>query len=157
LDTEIIKYTALQREQIIEVWERSVRATHKFVSVEDIEYFKKIVKNIDFSSFEVYCLILNKKVLGFVGVADRSIEMLFLDPDFIGQGYGKKLISFAIDKLNAAGVTVNEQNELAVAFYKKNGFLTYERMEKDEEGKNYPILKMKLPEKESQLTIDTQN
>jgi len=149
METKIIKYSEEHRKQIIGVWEKSVRATHKFVSLDDIDYFKEIVKNIDFNSFEVYCLMSNKKIIGFIGVANKSIEMLFLDPDFIGQGHGKKLILFSIDELKADRVEVNEQNDLAVAFYKQFGFATYERMEKDGEGKDYPILKMKLQKKTS--------
>lgn len=144
LETNIIKYNEEHKKQIIAVWEKSVRATHKFVSPDDIEYFKGIVATIDFNSFEVHCLTTDKKVIGFIGVADNSIAMLFLDPDFIGQGYGRKLILFSIDELKADKVEVNEQNYGAVAFYEQFGFATYERVEKDGEGKDYPILKMKL-------------
>jgi putative acetyltransferase len=150
LNKKILKYIEAQRRQIIDVWEKSVRVTHQFVSLNDIEYFKEIVKTINFSSFEVYCLLSGKKVIGFVGVAGKNIEMLFVDPDFIGHGHGKELALFAIEQLNAETVIVNEQNHLAVAFYKKFGFVTYERTEKDDEGKDYPVLKMKLPTKGNQ-------
>ncbi len=137
-------YEEKYREQIISVWEKSVRATHHFVSPSDIDYYKQIVKQIDFSSFSVYCLTHDNTVLGFVGVADNKIEMLFLDPDFIGQGLGKKLMKFALEVLKADKVDVNEQNTNAVNFYSKFGFIPYEKLEKDSEGKDYPILKMKL-------------
>ena len=137
-------YEEKYREQIISVWEISVRATHDFVSPKDIDYFKEIVKGIDFNSFPVYCLVSEDKVLGFIGVEDSTIEMLFLDPNFIGQGLGKKLMNFALSELKADKVNVNEQNTNAVTFYVKFGFVTYERTEKDPEGKDYPILKMKL-------------
>jgi putative acetyltransferase len=134
------------RDQIITVWEKSVRATHKFVKSDDIEYFKRIVERIDFNLFSVHCLIDNDEVIGFVGVADEAIEMLFLDPDFIGHGLGKRLMLFALERLNANRVDVNEQNLNAVNFYTKLGFVTYARKEKDPEGKDYPILRMKLNE-----------
>lgn len=141
---DIKPYEEKFRQQIITVWEKSVRATHDFVKPDDIDYFKEIVKGIDFYSFSVYCLVSDIKVIGFIGVADKTIEMLFLDPYFIGQGFGKKLIKFALEELNADKVDVNEQNINAVKFYSKLGFVTYERTEKDPEGKDYPILKMKL-------------
>ena len=40
-------------------------------------------------------------------------------------------------------VDVNEQNTGVVAFYKKLGFETYERTEKDDRGKDYPLLRMR--------------
>jgi putative acetyltransferase len=131
------------REQMISVWERSARATHHFVSAEDLDYYKTRVQEIDFQSFPVYCLIQKQKVIGFIGFAERSIETLFLDPDYIGKGFGSQLMKFALSEFNANYVEVNEQNTEAVKFYSKFGFVTRERTEKDPEGKNYPLLKMK--------------
>lgn len=138
-------YTSEFRDQIIDVWERSVRATHDFVKSEDIDYFKSVVITIDFTLFDVYCAInLAGEVIGFIGVADKKVEMLFLDPTCIGKGVGKQLMLFALEHLNVTGVDVNEQNRNAVSFYEKFGFKTYDRTEKDPEGKDYPILKMRL-------------
>ena len=41
-------------------------------------------------------------------------------------------------------VVVNEQNNQAVGFYKHIGFNTYKRSDLDGEGKEYPILHMRL-------------
>ena len=70
--------------------------------------------------------------------------MLFLSPEYIGKGLGKKLLNFAIHNLNANQVDVNEENTKAVEFYTKFGFKTYERTDKDDQGKNYPLLRMEL-------------
>ncbi|WP_156511065.1 MULTISPECIES: hypothetical protein [Emticicia] len=43
------------RNEIIEVWESSVRATHLFLSKADIEFYKSLVKDINFDEFDVYC------------------------------------------------------------------------------------------------------
>lgn len=130
------------REQMITVWEKSVRSTHHFVSPEEVDRLKELVKQIDFNSYSVYCLTSESIVLGFVGVENYVIETLFLDPDYIGQKLGTKLMNFALDELKADEVNINEQNIEAVKFYSKFGFVTYERLEKDSHG--YPILKMKL-------------
>ncbi len=144
---EIIPYKEEYREQMIAVWEKSVRATHHFVNSEEVDRLKELVKQIDFNSFSVYCLISENKVLGFLGVEDCVIESLFLDPNYIGQKLGTKLINFAINELKADKVNVNEQNSDAIKFYSKFGFVTYERTEKDDYGNDYPILKMKLKPK----------
>lgn len=39
---------------------------------------------------------------------------------------------------------VNEQNLKAIQFYKKYGFETFERTDKDDQGRHYPLLRMKL-------------
>ncbi|XDD49338.1 GNAT family N-acetyltransferase [Leptospira sp. WS92.C1] len=132
---------------MISLWERSVRETHKFVSPEDIEYFKSLVVDIDFTLFRVFCCLSeDESLIGFIGVSENKIEMLFLEPEQIGNGIGRLLIEFAIQELKATEVDVNEQNLHAVLFYSKFGFRTYDRTELDSAGKNYPILKMRLSE-----------
>ena len=140
----ITKYTDAYREQILDVWERSVLATHDFLKPEDFQFIKQIVKSIDFNSFEMYCLADNDRIAGFLGVADHKIEMLFLSPRYIDQGLGKQLMDFALKELGADKVDVNEQNTKAVLFYQKFGFKTYERSEKDDQGNDYPILRMRI-------------
>lgn len=139
-----VKYSDQYRNQLLNVWEQSVLATHMFLKPEDFLAIKEMVKTIDFNAFDVYCLINNSKLAGFTGIADNKIEMLFLSPEFTGKGGGKRLIEFAIKELNADKVDVNEQNTNAVSFYQRFGFETYERTEKDDQGNPYPLLRMKL-------------
>ncbi|PZX61947.1 GNAT family N-acetyltransferase [Hydrotalea sandarakina] len=141
---EIVKYSEKYRVQLLDVWEKSVLETHHFLSATDFHEIKEIVTAIDFSAFDVYCLLERNNVIGFLGIANQKIEMLFLSPEQIGKGLGKKLLNFAIHYLNANKVDVNEQNTNAVKFYSKFGFKTYERTAKDEQGKNYPLLRMEL-------------
>lgn len=141
---KIVQYSDSYKEQLLMVWEKSVLATHSFLAPQDFVGIKKLVQGIDFHALKVYCAIDQDSVVGFMGVADRKIEMLFLVPECIGKGIGKKLVNLAIAKLNADQVDVNEQNTHAVNFYQKMGFRVYEQTEKDDQGKNYPLLRMKL-------------
>jgi putative acetyltransferase len=141
---KIVQYSDSYKEQLLIVWEKSVLATHSFLAPQDFIEIKKLVQGIDFNALEVYCAIDNTNVLGFMGVADRKIEMLFLLPECIGKGIGKKLVNLAISNLNADKVDVNQQNTHAVNFYQKMGFRVYEQTEKDDQGKDYPLLRMKL-------------
>lgn len=70
--------------------------------------------------------------------------MLFFSPEYMGRGLGRKLIEFAFSELNADKVDVNEQNTNVVKFYEKLGFITYQRTSKDDQGKQYPLLRMQL-------------
>ncbi|RAR75852.1 GNAT family N-acetyltransferase [Flavobacterium aciduliphilum] len=141
---KIEKYTDKDREQILNIWEKSVLATHDFLNQADFEEIKQLVQTINFNDFEVYCLKQNNQVSGFIGLAEKKIEMLFFSPEYIEKGLGRKLTDFAITELKADKVDVNEQNTNAVKFYKKIGFKTYERTEKDDQGREYPLLRMKL-------------
>ncbi len=141
---EINPYTDIYREQVLTIWEKSVLATHSFLASPDFEEIKELVSSINFGDFQVFCLTNKNIVSGFIGVADKKIEMLFLDPKYFGQGLGQKLLNFAVKELNADKLDVNEQNTKALKFYQKSGFEIFERTDKDDQGRSYPLLRMKL-------------
>lgn len=141
---EIIPYRDKYRDRLLNVWERSVLATHHFLNPADFEEIKSLVRTIAFNELSVFCLLKEEELLGFIGISGRKIEMLFLSPEYVGQGLGWKLLNFAVKEQNADQVDVNEQNYQAVGFYQKYGFEVFERTEKDDQGMNYPILRMKL-------------
>ena len=144
---EINPYTEIYRQQLLTIWEKSVLATHDFLTSFDFEEIKKFVSNVDFNDYQIFCLTKGDLVLGFIGVVDKKVEVLFLDPEYFGQGFGQKLLNFAVKELNADKLDVNEQNTKALKFYQKFGFETFERTDKDDQGRNYPLLRMKLVEK----------
>lgn len=131
-------------DEITEIWERSVRATHHFLKEEDIRYFKPLVRNQYLGLVKLYCIRDEKAITGFLGLSDDKIEMLFIDPDYIGQGIGGRLLKFAIHELGYSKVDVNEQNTNALAFYKRYSFEVVGRTEQDATGRDYPILQLAL-------------
>lgn len=132
-------------EKVVELWEASVRATHHFLKEEDIEYFKPLILNTYLDAVELKCIRNEQKeILGFMGVADGNLEMLFIHPDSRGKKIGKKLLAYSISQMNVSKVEVNEQNEQAVGFYQHFGFETVKRSELDASGKPYPTLFMEL-------------
>jgi putative acetyltransferase len=132
-------------QEIVRLWEASVRATHHFLKEEDIAYFKPLILNVYLDAVELRCLKNeSKEIIGFLGVAEQNLEMLFIHPDARGKGVGKELLHYSIKNLDVRKVDVNEDNEQAIGFYEKFGFETYKRSELDASGKPYPILHMKL-------------
>ena len=134
-----------QYEELLIVWENSVRATHDFITEEDIGFFKPIILEQAFPAVILKCIKgKHGEILGFVGVNENKVEMLFVSDDARGQSVGKKLLQFAIEQLDATQVDVNEQNPLAVGFYKHMGFTVVYRSPLDDMGKPFPILHMVL-------------
>ena len=130
--------------ELVEVWERSVRATHTFLSEAEVAEIKPFVPQ---ALAGVETLVVAEKdgaPVGFMGAQDDRLEMLFLDPAVRGQGIGRRLLEYGIARLGVTELTVNEQNPQAVGFYDHLGFKTYRRAEKDEEGRPYPLLYMRL-------------
>lgn len=130
--------------QVVKVWEPSVRATHLFLSDGEIEHIKIYVPQL---LREVPHLFLAEDEAGnpvaFMGVADRSLEMLFVAPEMRGCGIGKQLVTYGIEHYAIETLTVNEQNPQAIGFYEHMGFHVYKRTELDEQGNPYPLLYMR--------------
>ena len=84
------------------------------------------------------------KLVGFIGVSDGNIEMLFIENDNRGKGIGRQLVLYAINELHVNKVDVNEQNIQAVGFYEYMGFHVETRSDLDNEGKAYPVLHLQL-------------
>ncbi|TSE08939.1 GNAT family N-acetyltransferase [Aquimarina algiphila] len=131
--------------ELVDIWEASVRATHHFLKEENILYFKPLILNEYLKAVILKCVRNNDmKIIGFLGVAEQNLEMLFIHPNFIGKGVGKTLLQYAIKKLNVTKVDVNEDNQQALKFYEHHGFKIFDRSALDASGKPYPILYMQL-------------
>lgn len=129
---------------LIQLWECSVTATHKFLHPEDVAEYKKLILDQYFDELDLYLFEENNMTKGFLGISETNVEMLFIHPDSMGRGLGKLLMNFAINEKKVTLVEVNEQNHGALKFYESLGFYVHGRREQDNEGKNYPILTMKL-------------
>ncbi|MEX5352609.1 GNAT family N-acetyltransferase [Pseudomonas juntendi] len=131
--------------ELVRIWEASVRATHDFLPDAYIVLLREYVlrRYLD-AVMLVCCKDTAKRIRGFAGVANGRLDMLFVDPEFIGQGIGKRLLRYAVDELNAERLDVNEQNPKALGFYLHEGFEVSGRSETDGLGQPYPLLHMRL-------------
>lgn len=127
------------------LWEASVRETHHFLSEQEIQEIKPYVPE---ALRHVPVLLVLHTSSGspaaFLGAEGRRIEMLFAHPAERGRGLGRALVGKAEADLDVNEVTVNEQNPQAAGFYAHMGFSVYKRTEKDEQGRPYPLLYMRL-------------
>ncbi len=142
---EVKERTTSLIEQLLKVWESSVKATHLFLSENEIENIKKYVPQ---ALKEIPHLIIvedkNQIPVGFMGIVEQHLEMLFLSHEERGKGLGKELLKYGIDKYSVNDLAVNEQNPLAKGFYEHMGFEVYKRTGHDEQGNPYPLLYMRL-------------
>ncbi len=131
--------------KLLEIWEASVRATHDFLNEKDIEFLRPLILKQYFYAVELrYAKDNRGRILGFCGVADNKLEMLFVSPESRGQGIGSALCQHAIDEMRVTAVDVNEQNPQAVGFYEHIGFCVTGRSPVDGQGRPFPLLHMKL-------------
>ena len=131
--------------ELLEVWERSVRATHLFLSDGEVRSIREYVPQ---ALLGVAHLLVAEDEAGapaaFMGVEDGTLEMLFIDPEERGKGLGRRLLGLGIESYGVRRLAVNEQNPRAAGFYEHMGFEVFARSETDEQGNPYPILYMRL-------------
>jgi putative acetyltransferase len=146
MDMQVRPARAEDHERLLELWERSVRATHHFLEDSDVVALRPLVaEELASDAVEWWVLVsATEALIGFLGFASDTIEALFIDPDHHGQGGGKFLVAHAQSLgAGALAVDVNEQNEAALRFYKTLGFSVVGRSPTDAGGRPFPMLHMK--------------
>lgn len=129
--------------KLLHIWEASVRASHHFLTETDINRLTPQAEGALQHIETLWIMEDGQCPVGFMGIQERKIEMLFLHPDYFRKGLGKVFVQRAFDELNVEFVDVNEQNPDATKFYERMGFKLFKRQECDSEGNPFPILKMK--------------
>lgn len=131
--------------ELMLVWERAVRATHLFLSDDEIRRIREYVP-IALRSVPYLIIARDKaqEIVAFIGIDGKRLEMLFIAPEERGNGLGRRLVEYGIRHYHFNEVCVNEQNPQALGFYEHMGFRAYKRSETDEQGNPYPLVYMRL-------------
>lgn len=129
------------------LWERSVRATHTFLSEEDIAFYSPLVRRALETELAVLVVCDAEKVLGFMALERTSrpvkIEALFIDPAEFRKGLGTRLVRHVLELYGPVLLDVNEQNPGALVFYASLGFRETGRSPRDGAGKPFPLIHMR--------------
>ena len=131
---------------LVMLWERSVRATHAFLTEADIVFYRPLVAEyFQNGALELWVLTDESNVpIGFLALDGNSIAALFMEPAYRGRGAGRRLVSHAQElRSGALTVDVNEQNVDARRFYEALGFAVVGRSPLDDTGRPHPILHMR--------------
>ena len=139
------KALASERERLAEIWLRSVRATHTFLSEEDIQALVNPTRTYLAAETDLWVLTSDAgEPVGFMGMAGNEVEALFIAPEFLRRGGGRLLIDQA-RRLRGEQLTVsvNEQNQDALRFYQACGFVVETRSDTDGDGRPFPLLHMR--------------
>lgn len=140
----ILSYEPSMLPEMLKIWQDSVRASHFFLKDSDIVEIKQEVKAAFSSLQNILVAKLNNDFAGFIGVSEKSIEMLFVASKFFNLGLGKRLILEAVNAFfteqNEILLDCNEQNERGLTFYQKLGFKERGKSQKDSKGRDFAII-----------------
>lgn len=130
---------------LVEIWRSAVRATHDFLEESDFERIEGSLASLYFPAVSLIVAEHDGAPVGFAGVAEGSLEMLFVSSSSHGGGVGTALLTQVIAVHGVTKVDVNEQNTRAQRFYLDRGFVQVGRSELDGDGRPYPLLHLEIP------------
>jgi ribosomal protein S18 acetylase RimI-like enzyme len=112
-----------------------------FVPIEEdqeVEHLKNCMKLV---------AVVDGAVVGFIGIDGGYIGWLYIQPDFYGQGIGRKLLKSGLEHVTEKAWTIAlDGNTRAIHLYQSEGFLEVNRYNSDNAG--YPCTCVRL-ERES--------
>jgi len=129
------------RDRLVDIWWRSARATHRFLSAGELDALLPEVRALRLETLQTSVLCSpDSGAVGFLVMEGRAIEALFIVPEWLRRGGGTCLLRQAGSCVERLTVEVNEQNIDAVAFYRARGFEIVRRSATDGSGRPYPLL-----------------
>jgi putative acetyltransferase len=126
------------------IWRGAVDATHDFLAEVDRDEIESSLQSVYFPAVVISVAERDGRPVGFSGVLDGTLEMLFVDATQREGGIGTALLAHVTRELGVTKVDVNEQNVSAAGFYAHRGFEIVGRSETDEAGRPYPLLHLSL-------------
>jgi putative acetyltransferase len=136
---------AADHSRMLALWEASVRATHAFLTEQDIQNLRPdVMAGFQSAALEWWVVCDAQDVpMGFLGYTPGCVEGLFVDPAFHRRGLGRLLLAHAQNLARGPlRLDVNEGNPGAIAFYEAQGFTAVGRSPTDGEGRPFPLVHM---------------
>lgn len=137
-------YGPAEYSRLTAIWRSAVNATHGFLSETDRDEIESKLETDYLPAVSLSVAELDGRPVGFSGVLDGKLEMLFIDAEGRGGGIGTRLLRHSIKEHDVRSVDVNEQNVQAVEFYTHKGFCVTGRSETDDAGRPYPLLHLQM-------------
>lgn len=140
---EIRQARPADRPALLRIWLEASRVGHPFLGEEIFQSQLPKLRDVYIPNADNW-VAEEGRILGFIGLIGNHIGGLFVAPEAHRRGVGRKLVSHASARLGKLSVEVYEQNEAAVAFYRRCGFERVGRKESDDEGRPHPLLRLEL-------------
>lgn len=106
-----------------------------------------------FEDWNIYKYLIDNEIAGFyilnrANIRTSFLEFLFVAPNFIGNGIGKKLLDHACNYCISGSCAILNvlSDPNAEKFYAKYGFKVIERRESSIEGRFLPEMELEFPE-----------
>ena len=108
--------------------------------------------NDKFSNQNILVVEHESKLIGFASIVENienyEILHLWILPEFIGKGFGKKLLEKTIQTfVKSEKEIIVEADPNAEKFYQSQGFITFDKVESFPKGRFLPVMKKTIANK----------
>nr|WP_113537769.1 GNAT family N-acetyltransferase [Ensifer sp. SSB1] len=129
-------------DRLLAIWLAASRIGHPFLGEARLVEQQQVVRDTYLPMADNWVAEIDGKVVGFIGLIESFIGGLFVDPDIRGSGIGRALVEDAAARLGQLEVSVYADNQAAVDFYRRRGFVETARKETDDEGLPFAVIDM---------------
>lgn len=134
------------RDRVLEIWLAASRVGHPFLDDATLQRQQVLVRDHYLPLAETWVAgDRDGRIVGFIGLLDRLIGGLFVDPSCHRTGVGRALVAHAASLKGELAVEVYLANAPARAFYARLGFRETARRETDDAGQRLPLLHLRRP------------
>lgn len=124
-----------ETDSIMNIWLKTNIRSHSFIPVNYWLENYSIVKEEYLPIAETFVYIEDEEVKGFISVIDNHfIGALFVLEEYQGKGIGQKLLEHCRSLYSKLKLGVYTENQVAVGFYTKNGFIIEKEQTNDDSG-----------------------
>ncbi len=119
--------------RVMEIWKESTIQAHRFIAKEYWLQNYTVVKETYIPRSTTYLYLEGNEIKGFISIVDgQFIGALFVAVHCQGKGIGRKLVDHVKGIYDRLTLAVYKDNQQAVHFYQKNGFvLQQEQVDKE--------------------------
>ncbi|KKW91044.1 MULTISPECIES: acetyltransferase [Sphingobium] len=129
--------------RLLDIWRKAVDATHDFLAPADRSAIDAEVAAFLPQAPAWLATDPDDRAIGFMLIDGTHMDALFIDPDWHGQGVGRRLVEHALSLHPTLTTDVNEQNRRAMAFYEAMNFARTGRSDRDGQGRPYPLIHLR--------------
>jgi putative acetyltransferase len=130
--------TVQDYDRMVEIWLEGSKLSHAFIDEHYWTSQQSDMKEKYLPMSTSYVLEETGDIRGFISVVGNYLAALFIDPRQQGKGYGEQLLNYIKDQADSLDLKVYQQNDRAVRFYLKNGFvIVEEQIDENTSAKEY--------------------
>jgi putative acetyltransferase len=133
-------------DDVIRVWIASTIPGQSFLPEEYWRAMEPAIREDLMPIAETWVVEEDGELVAFMSLLDDLIGGLFTHPDHQGKGHGRALIEHARERYDPVFVEVFEANADAKRFYRRRGFVDYQRRVDKESGLPQLIMRLENPD-----------